>query len=82
MQRRTDRAYSLSQTPGVDECLACDRTHGRRPLPGGLIHRIGGWRVEYSVGPLGLGTLIVKPERHMTAVADLNNEEAARSPLL
>ncbi|HTT87998.1 MAG TPA: hypothetical protein VMF65_00480 [Acidimicrobiales bacterium] len=29
------------------------------------------------MGPLGLGTLIVKPERHMTAVADLNHEEAA-----
>ncbi len=67
----------------MDECLACDLTHGRRPLPGGLIHRTGGWRVEHSVGPLGLGTLIVKPERHVTAVADLSHEEAAGlGPLL
>lgn len=39
--------------------------------------------VEHCVGPLGLGTLIVKPERHVTAVADLNDAEAAElGPLL
>jgi diadenosine tetraphosphate (Ap4A) HIT family hydrolase len=55
----------------------------RRPLPGGLIHATGGWRVEHCVGPLGLGTLIVKPERHITAVSELSDEEAtALGPLL
>lgn len=68
---------------GGEDCFACDLAHGRRPLPGGLIHRTGGWLVEHCVGPLGLGTLIVKPERHVTAVADLTEPEAAElGPLL
>jgi diadenosine tetraphosphate (Ap4A) HIT family hydrolase len=67
----------------VDGCLACDLTAGRRPLPGGCIHRTEHWLVEHCVGPLGLGTLIVKPQRHVTAVADLNDDEAAElGPLL
>jgi len=68
---------------GVEDCFACDLADGRRPLPGGLIHRTGGWLVEHCVGPLGLGTLIVKPERHVTAVADLTEPEATElGPLL
>lgn len=64
-------------------CLACELAAGRRPLPGGLIHRTGFWLVEHCVGPLGLGTLIVKPERHVTSVADLSPGEAAElGPLL
>jgi diadenosine tetraphosphate (Ap4A) HIT family hydrolase len=39
--------------------------------------------VEHCVGPLGLGTLIVKPMRHVTAVAGLTEDEAANlGPLL
>jgi diadenosine tetraphosphate (Ap4A) HIT family hydrolase len=53
------------------------------PLPGGLIHRSAFWLVEHCIGPLGLGTLIVKPERHVTSVADLAVAEAAElGPLL
>ena len=64
-------------------CLACDLASGRRLLPGGLIYRTASWLVEHCVGPLGLGTLIVKPERHVTAVADLSLAEAAElGPLL
>jgi diadenosine tetraphosphate (Ap4A) HIT family hydrolase len=66
----------------MEECLTCDLTSGRLPLPGGLIHRSSGWRVEHSVGTLGLGTLIVKPQRHVTDVADLTDEEAAAFGLL
>jgi diadenosine tetraphosphate (Ap4A) HIT family hydrolase len=66
-----------------DDCLACALTAGREPLPGGLIHRTQAWLVEHCVGPLGLGTLIVKPERHVTAVADLSPAETAElGPLL
>lgn len=66
-----------------NECLACDLAAGRQPLPGGLIHRTESWLVEHCVGPLGLGTLIVKPGRHVTAVADLSRTEAAElGPLL
>jgi diadenosine tetraphosphate (Ap4A) HIT family hydrolase len=64
-------------------CLACDLTEGRRPLPGGLIFSTQGWLVEHCVGPLGLGTLIVKPKRHVTSVADLTEAEASElGPLL
>jgi diadenosine tetraphosphate (Ap4A) HIT family hydrolase len=67
----------------MDECMACALSAGRLPLPGGLIHRTEHWRVEHCVGPLGLGTLIVKPERHVTAVADLTDDEAIElGPLL
>ncbi len=59
------------------ECEACALAIGTRELPGGLIHERDGWRVEHCVGPLGLGTLIVKPSRHVTAVADLDDSETA-----
>ena len=64
-------------------CIACDLTAGREPLPGGVIVDTGLWRVEHTVGPLGVGTLIVKPIRHVLHVADLTAEEAAElGPLL
>jgi diadenosine tetraphosphate (Ap4A) HIT family hydrolase len=67
----------------MDDCMACALSDGRLPLPGGLIHRTAYWRVEHCIGPLGLGTLIVKPERHVTAVADLTDAEAVElGPLL
>jgi diadenosine tetraphosphate (Ap4A) HIT family hydrolase len=67
----------------VPGCLACDLAHGRRVLPGGLITETGGWRVEHCVGPLGVGTLLVKPSRHVESVADLSRDEAvALGPLL
>lgn len=80
---RTEYVRVLRDASGVEDCLACDLARGRQPLPGGLIYRTGSWLVEHCVGPLGLGTLIVKPERHVTAVADLTEEEAAElGPLL
>lgn len=39
--------------------------------------------MEHCVGPLGLGTLIVKPRRHVTSVAALTDDEASGlGPLL
>ena len=65
------------------ECEACSLATGSRELPGGLIHERHGWRVEHCVGPLGVGALIVKPRRHVTAVADLSDDESATlGPLL
>jgi diadenosine tetraphosphate (Ap4A) HIT family hydrolase len=65
------------------DCMACELANGSRPLPGGLIHRTEFWLVEHCIGPLGLGTLIVKPERHVTAVANLSEGEASElGPLL
>jgi diadenosine tetraphosphate (Ap4A) HIT family hydrolase len=65
------------------DCLACDLSSGRLPLPGGLIHETEAWRVEHCVGPLGLGTFVVKPKRHVTRVAELTEPEARElGPLL
>jgi len=67
----------------VKDCLACDLAAGRLPLPGGIIHETSYWLVEHSVGSLGVGTLIVKPRRHVTRVAQLEQAEAEElGPLL
>jgi diadenosine tetraphosphate (Ap4A) HIT family hydrolase len=67
----------------MDDCIACALADGRRPLPGGRIFQTEYWLVEHCVGPLGLGTLVLKPERHVTSVADLTEHEAAElGPLL
>jgi len=64
------------------DCMACQLSSGDLALPGGLIFRTQFWLVEHCVGPLGLGTLIVKPERHVTSVAGLTVAEAAELGLL
>ena len=52
-------------------------------MPGGRIIDTDYWVVEHCVGPLGIGTLILKPLRHCTGLADLNDEEAGElGPLL
>ena len=61
----------------VADCLACDLTAGRLRVPGGVIRDTEHWRVEHTVGPLGVGTLIVKPLRHVVHVAELSADEAA-----
>jgi hemoglobin len=64
-------------------CIACDLTHGRRALPGGVIVESSRWRVEHCVGPLGVGTLLVKPLRHVESVGLLSSDEAEElGPLL
>lgn len=67
----------------MDSCTACGLADGTLPLPGGRISETPHWLVEHCVGPLGLGTLIVKPRRHVTSVAELTTEEAHElGPLL
>lgn len=64
-------------------CLACDLTSGDRELPGGRVHSADHWVVEHCVGPLGVGTLLVKPFRHCLSVGQLLPEESAElGPLL
>lgn len=64
-------------------CLACELNSGVREPPGGCIHEAAGWRVEHCVGPLAIGTLVVKPVRHVLHVAGLTAEEAgAAGPVL
>jgi diadenosine tetraphosphate (Ap4A) HIT family hydrolase len=66
-----------------EACVTCDLATGAQDLPGGRIHGTAGWIVEHCIGPLGVGTLIVKPRRHVVHVADLSDAEAAEmGPLL
>jgi diadenosine tetraphosphate (Ap4A) HIT family hydrolase len=52
-------------------------------LPGGRIHQTASWAVEHCVGPLGVGTLIVKPFRHCLNVGELTEQESMElGPLL
>lgn len=60
----------------MEGCLACDLAEGRIALPGGVIHETRHWLVEHCVGPLGVGTLIVKPKRHAVHVWELDDLEA------
>ena len=62
-------------------CETCDSIVDRS-VPGGCIHETDGWFVDHCVGPLGVGTLIVKPKRHVVHVADLDASEAAELGLL
>lgn len=65
------------------ECMACLLTAGERELPGGRIFRSEHWVVEHCIGTLGVGTLILKPLRHVVSLGDMSNAEAASlGPLL
>jgi diadenosine tetraphosphate (Ap4A) HIT family hydrolase len=67
----------------VEGCLACDLVEGRLDLPGGEILEADKWIVEHCVGPLGVGTLIVKPKRHIVHFWELESDEAEEiGPLL
>jgi diadenosine tetraphosphate (Ap4A) HIT family hydrolase len=68
---------------GVEGCLACDLAEGRIDLPGGRIFETDLWIVEHCVGPLGIGTLVVKPKRHVVHLWELRDDESdALGPLL
>ncbi|MCH8849318.1 MAG: hypothetical protein IIC89_00670 [Chloroflexi bacterium] len=67
----------------VPGCMACDLTHARQELPGGRIFASQHWVVEHCIGPLPVGTLILKPLRHCLQIGDLTAAEAAElGPLL
>lgn len=59
------------------ECMACDLVLHPEKVPGGRVADLGAWVVEHCIGPLGVGTMIVKPARHVIHVADLELEELA-----
>ncbi len=67
----------------MKECLACDLMSGKVELPGGRIYETAHWVVEHCVGPLGVGTLIVKPKRHCVHFWELKTRETTElGPLL
>jgi diadenosine tetraphosphate (Ap4A) HIT family hydrolase len=66
----------------VTDCWVCELT-AANGVPGGFIHETPRWVVDHCVGPLGIGTLIVRPRRHVVHVADLEPAEVAElGPLL
>src|ERR1700744_3811057 len=76
-------ARSVADLGSVEGCISCDLLAGRRPCPGGMIDGTERWAVNHCVGPLGVGTLIVAPKRHVLHVWDLDADEAAElGPLL
>lgn len=65
------------------DCLACDLISGARKLPGGRVSSSEHWVVEHCVGPLGVGTLLLKPFRHCLHVSELSEGESAElGPML
>jgi diadenosine tetraphosphate (Ap4A) HIT family hydrolase len=64
-------------------CLACDLTSGKLDLPGGIIHKTKHWIVDHTIGPLPVGTLIVRPLRHCINFWELTPKEIEElGPLL
>jgi diadenosine tetraphosphate (Ap4A) HIT family hydrolase len=67
----------------TETCLACEVNAGRLPAPGGVILDTGRWVVDHTIGTLGVGTIIVKPSRHVVRVGELDDDEAVElGPLL
>ncbi|MBI2781464.1 MAG: hypothetical protein HYX55_06690 [Chloroflexi bacterium] len=60
----------------VADCFACELIERPEGVAGGRIATLGNWVVEHCIGPLGVGTVIVKPARHVVHLADLNAAEA------
>src|SRR5215213_562361 len=58
------------------ECLACSLIEDPEGVLGGRIATLRSWVVEHCIGPLGVGTVVVKPTRHVIYLADLTSEEA------
>jgi len=63
-------------------CLGCDIAAGRRLPPGGILAATPAWMVNHAVGSLNVGTLVVAPRQHITAVADLDPNAAAELGLI
>ena len=59
----------------MKDCLACNLAGGTLNLPGGRIYATRHWVVEHCIGPLGVGTLIVKPLRRCLHVWELTDDE-------
>jgi hypothetical protein len=68
-------AIIAGMTPDVTGFIACGCAAKCVPLPGGLVPTPGADGAGHCLGPLGLGTWIVKSTRHVVAVGDLDVTE-------
>ena len=59
-------------------CGTCRANRGELRTPGGVIYEDQLWRVEHKLEPLQIaGWPVAKPLRHVTAFAELTEDEAA-----
>jgi len=66
-----------------EDCVACQIERGEIIHPGGLIYETKHWSVDHNMGPVPVGTLIMRPKRHVYDFSDLSEVEAHEfSPLL
>ena len=70
-----------SVTDAQTGCGACESIR-EKTAPGGSIFETKHWFVDHCIGPLGVGTLIVKPKRHVVHVADLSSAESSEMGLV
>ncbi len=68
----------MTDTQLESTCGTCRANRGELPAPGGVIYQDASWRLEHILAPIPLaGWLVLKPLRHVEAMADLSSEEAA-----
>ena len=59
-------------------CVTCRANRGELRAPGGPIYEDELWRLEHVIEPIPIvGWLVLKPLRHVEAIADLTSDEAA-----
>jgi ATP adenylyltransferase len=57
-------------------CVAYDPLNGNAGLPGGYVYRNEHWSLEAGIGPFPVGTLILKPIRHVLNFSNLSIDES------
>ncbi len=67
----------------MSDCYPCTVEASARPPPRERVYDDGHWRVAHALSSTLPGWLVVLPKRHLTGLAELADEEAARlGPLL
>jgi ATP adenylyltransferase len=59
----------------MEPCIGCGFGSGTDSPPGGVLLRSDHWMMNHCIGPLGLGTLVLAPVRHVERVAELSEVE-------
>jgi ATP adenylyltransferase len=59
----------------MEPCIGCDFANDVTAPPGGFLLRTERWMLNHCIGPLGLGTLVLAPVRHVVRVTELTDVE-------